>query len=61
MRPCAFATRVVTWSCPSPLLQTTVKPHQVKNHLFVFVRALIDNPAFDSQVRQCAVCAVTLV
>lgn len=27
-----------------------VKPFQVKNQLMVFVNALIENPAFDSQV-----------
>lgn len=29
-----------------------VKPHHVKNHLFVFVNALIENPAFDSQTKE---------
>lgn len=29
-----------------------VKPHTVKNHLWVFVNALIDNPAFDSQTKE---------
>jgi hypothetical protein len=28
-----------------------VKPFQVKSHLWVFVNALIENPAFDSQAR----------
>ena len=28
-----------------------VKPFQIKNQLMVFVNALIENPAFDSQVR----------
>ncbi|ELP87606.1 DNA topoisomerase, putative [Entamoeba invadens IP1] len=29
-----------------------IKPFQVKNHLFVFVRCLIENPAFDSQTKE---------
>ncbi|EPS73185.1 hypothetical protein M569_01571, partial [Genlisea aurea] len=29
-----------------------IKPHAVKNHLWVFVNALIDNPAFDSQTKE---------
>jgi len=29
-----------------------VRPHQVKHHLTVFVRALIENPAFDSQTKE---------
>jgi hypothetical protein len=29
-----------------------VKNHQVKNHLWIFVNALIDNPAFDSQTKE---------
>ncbi|QCD95617.1 DNA topoisomerase II [Vigna unguiculata] len=30
----------------------SVKAHNVKNHLWVFVNALIDNPAFDSQTKE---------
>eukprot|EP00747_Dinoflagellata_sp_TGD_P131237 gnl/TRDRNA2_/TRDRNA2_174938_c5_seq1.p1 gnl/TRDRNA2_/TRDRNA2_174938_c5~~gnl/TRDRNA2_/TRDRNA2_174938_c5_seq1.p1 ORF type:complete len:1261 (-),score=369.85 gnl/TRDRNA2_/TRDRNA2_174938_c5_seq1:302-4027(-) len=29
-----------------------VKPHHVKNHLWVFVKCLIENPAFDSQTKE---------
>ncbi|KAH9611986.1 hypothetical protein KSS87_007148 [Heliosperma pusillum] len=29
-----------------------LKPHIVKNHLWIFVNALIDNPAFDSQTKE---------
>ncbi|KAK1370431.1 DNA topoisomerase 2 [Heracleum sosnowskyi] len=29
-----------------------IKAHAVKNHLWVFVNALIDNPAFDSQTKE---------
>ena len=29
-----------------------LKPHIVKNYLWVFVNALIDNPAFDSQTKE---------
>jgi len=29
-----------------------IKPHHVKNHLFVMVNALIENPAFDSQTKE---------
>lgn len=31
--------------------QAEIKPQHVKNHLWVFVRALIENPAFDSQTK----------
>ncbi len=31
--------------------KSNVKPFMVKNHVSVFVNALIENPAFDSQVR----------
>lgn len=31
--------------------KTTLKPFQVKNHLWVFVNSLIENPAFDSQTK----------
>ncbi|KAH9466514.1 hypothetical protein MJO28_000904 [Puccinia striiformis f. sp. tritici] len=30
----------------------TVKPFQVRNHLWVFVNCLIENPAFDSQTKE---------
>jgi DNA topoisomerase-2 len=29
-----------------------VKPFQVKNHMWVFVNALVENPAFDSQTKE---------
>ena len=29
-----------------------VKPFQIKNHLWVFVNALIENPTFDSQTKE---------
>lgn len=29
-----------------------VKPFQVKNHLWVFVNALVENPTFDSQTKE---------
>ena len=29
-----------------------VKPHQIKQHLWVFVNCLIENPAFDSQTKE---------
>lgn len=35
-----------------------VKPFMVKNHLWVFINAQIENPAFDSQVRCRMPCAV---
>jgi DNA topoisomerase-2 len=43
-----------------------VKPFQVKSHLWVFVNALIENPAFDSQARTrthtcCCLLALLLV
>jgi DNA topoisomerase II len=30
----------------------TVKPTQVKNHMWIFVNALIENPTFDSQTKE---------
>ena len=30
---------------------TQIKPHQIKNHLWVFVNCLINNPTFDSQTK----------
>lgn len=33
--------------------KSTVKPFMVKNHVSIFVNSLIENPAFDSQVRAC--------
>lgn len=29
-----------------------VKPFQIKNHMWIFVNALIENPAFDSQTKE---------
>ncbi|XP_028931374.1 DNA topoisomerase 2-alpha [Ornithorhynchus anatinus] len=29
-----------------------VKPHQVKNHMWIFVNSLIENPTFDSQTKE---------
>ena len=29
-----------------------IKPHQIKNHLWVFVNCLITNPTFDSQTKE---------
>ena len=29
-----------------------IKPHQIKNHLWVFVNCLINNPTFDSQTKE---------
>lgn len=31
---------------------TTIKPFTVKNHLWVFVNCLVENPAFDSQTKE---------
>ena len=30
----------------------SIKPFQIKNHMWVFVNALIDNPTFDSQTKE---------
>lgn len=30
----------------------SVKPFQIKSHIWIFVNALIDNPAFDSQTKE---------
>jgi len=30
----------------------TVKPQQIKNHMWIFVNALIENPTFDSQTKE---------
>lgn len=35
-----------------PPTKQEVKGHQIKNHLAVFVNALIENPAFDSQTKE---------
>lgn len=32
--------------------KVTLKPFQVKNHLWVFVNCLVENPAFDSQTKE---------
>ena len=29
-----------------------IKPFQIKNHLWVFVNCLIENPTFDSQTKE---------
>ncbi|KAG7531692.1 hypothetical protein FFLO_04202 [Filobasidium floriforme] len=29
-----------------------VKPHQIKSHMWIFVNALVENPAFDSQTKE---------
>jgi DNA topoisomerase-2 len=31
---------------------STVKPAQIKNHMWLFVNSLIENPAFDSQTKE---------
>ncbi|GMK55253.1 hypothetical protein CspeluHIS016_0203090 [Cutaneotrichosporon spelunceum] len=31
---------------------TTIKPFQIKSHMWIFVNALIENPAFDSQTKE---------
>ena len=33
-------------------LEKTLKPFQIKNHLWIFVNALIENPTFDSQTKE---------
>lgn len=30
----------------------TIKPFQIKNHLWIFVNCLINNPTFDSQTKE---------
>ena len=30
----------------------SIKPFQVRNHLWVFINSLIENPAFDSQTKE---------
>lgn len=30
----------------------TIKPFQIKNHMWVFVNCLINNPTFDSQTKE---------
>ncbi|CAH7676316.1 DNA topoisomerase II [Phakopsora pachyrhizi] len=39
--------------------KVTLKPFQVKNHLWVFVNCLIENPAFDSQTKENMTLAVS--
>jgi len=29
-----------------------IKPHQIRNHLWVFINCLIENPTFDSQTKE---------
>lgn len=29
-----------------------IKPFQIKNHLWIFVNALVNNPTFDSQTKE---------
>lgn len=29
-----------------------IKPFQIKNHLWVFINCLVENPAFDSQTKE---------
>lgn len=29
-----------------------IKPHQIKQHLWLFINCLIENPAFDSQTKE---------
>ncbi|KAL7543375.1 hypothetical protein ACHAXR_013102 [Thalassiosira sp. AJA248-18] len=31
---------------------TEIKPHQIKNHLAIFVNCLVENPTFDSQTKE---------
>lgn len=31
---------------------STIKPHQVKNHMWIFINCLLENPAFDSQTKE---------
>ena len=45
-RSCSM-TFLMTFASAAP-----VKPFQVKNHLWVFVNCLIENPAFDSQTKE---------
>lgn len=30
----------------------TIKPHQIKNHMFIFINCLVVNPTFDSQTKE---------
>lgn len=30
----------------------TIKPFQIKNHLWIFINCLINNPTFDSQTKE---------
>ena len=30
----------------------SVKPFQIKNHLWLFINCLVENPAFDSQTKE---------
>ena len=32
--------------------ELNIKPFQIKNHLWVFVNCLIENPSFDSQTKE---------
>ena len=30
----------------------TIKPHQIRNHMWIFINCLIVNPSFDSQTKE---------
>ena len=32
--------------------ELSIKPFQIKNHLWIFVNCLIENPTFDSQTKE---------
>ena len=35
-----------------PLGGITIKPHQIRNHMWIFINCLIVNPSFDSQTKE---------
>lgn len=41
-----------TLSIQVPKGGVEIKPAQVKQHLFLFINSLIENPAFDSQTKE---------
>ncbi|XP_057524513.1 DNA topoisomerase 2 isoform X1 [Amaranthus tricolor] len=48
----AQITKCVIEAAKKKNKKVNLKPHVVKNYLWIFVNALIDNPAFDSQTKE---------
>jgi DNA topoisomerase-2 len=51
----ALASKLTTFSRAA----NKVKPHQIKQHMWIFVNCLIENPSFDSQTKENMTLAVS--